>query len=100
MSHQDDYVIIKRGNKRVKMSKARYQEMLDEIKSRQHEFDKYHGNAALMYDPEAPFPQTFNARASVRWAGSGSESGKVTGSTNAKSLSDSDFLSMMKKVQK
>jgi hypothetical protein len=100
MSHRDDEVIIKRGNKRVKMSKARYQEMLKEIEARQHEYDKYHGNSALMYDPEAPFPQTFNARASVRWAPSGASNGSVQGSGSAKSLSDEDFLSIMKKVKK
>jgi hypothetical protein len=81
------------GGAKVTMSRADYEakvatrvDWYDKKKRREMEaakgHDKYHGQAAEMYDPDAPYTQTFNPRYSPRGKGSGSVNGPVITAAN------------------
>jgi hypothetical protein len=78
-------IVIHKGSLRIKMSDEeftrRVQGAADWYTGKSKEFDKYHGNSATMFDPEAPFPKSFNPRVTPRDCGNGSHSknGKCTG---------------------
>jgi hypothetical protein len=76
-------VTLTKGALKVSMSVAEFEhricKMTDwySMKKGHEDYDKYHGVAAKMFDPSAPFPQTFNSRVSVRWKPSGAVNGPI-----------------------
>jgi hypothetical protein len=82
-------VLLVKGNLRVTMTQAEFESRVCDMtdwygaKKGTVEYDKYHGNASAMFDPESPFPKQFTHKVNVRWKPSGATNGPVIDSTNA-----------------
>jgi hypothetical protein len=83
VTHEHGKVTLVKGNMRVTMTTQEFEKRVCGMtewynsKPGSEEYDKYHGNAKAMFDPNAPFPQTFNSRVSVRWKPSGAVNGPI-----------------------
>lgn len=82
-------VTITKGNMRVTLSVPEFERRIARMtdwysaKKGSAEYDKYHGLAARMFDPESPYPKQFTHKMCERWTPSGATNGPVMTADNA-----------------